>query len=104
MSSRRESVAQEETPPACRRSAGLQTGIARASGRNEREAAPPRMTTEAIRAAHRDYVLPAVQTFYDEPMPIVRGGDSTSGTRTGTGIWTSSAGSSPSASATATRR
>ena len=51
MSSRRESVPQEETPPACR----------------------PRMTTEAIREAHRDYVLPAVQTFYDEPMPIVRG-------------------------------
>ena len=51
MSSRRESVSQEETPPACR----------------------PRMTTEAIREAHRDFVLPAVQTFYDEPMPIVRG-------------------------------
>ncbi len=80
MSSRRESVSQEETPPACRPpgSAGLETGIARASGRNPRDAEPPPvaplpMTTEAIREAHRDYVLPAVQTFYDEPMPIVRG-------------------------------
>ena len=50
-SSPTESVLQEETPPACR----------------------PRLSTEAIREAHRRYVMPAVQTFYDEPMPIVRG-------------------------------
>ena len=37
-------------------------------------AAPrPSMSAEAIREAHRRYVLPAVQTFYDQPMPIVRG-------------------------------
>jgi 4-aminobutyrate aminotransferase len=50
-SSPSESVPQEETPPACR----------------------PQLNTAAIREAHRRYVLPAVQTFYDEPMPIVRG-------------------------------
>ncbi len=28
---------------------------------------------DSIRERHRRYVLPAVQTFYDEPMPIVKG-------------------------------
>lgn len=47
-----------------------------------RDAPPPEDTppgcrapkdADAIRDAHRRYVFPAVQTFYDEPMPIVRG-------------------------------
>ncbi len=46
-----EPAAADETPPACRAS----------------------RTTESIREAHRRHVFPAVQTFYDEPMPIVRG-------------------------------
>ena len=46
-----DAVMAEETPPACR----------------------PPLSADAIREAHRRYVLPAVQTFYDEPMPIVRG-------------------------------
>lgn len=45
------------------------------------EAAPPEdtppgcppTTAERIREAHRRHVFPAVKTFYDEPMPIVRG-------------------------------
>ena len=36
-------------------------------------ACPPSLSAEAIRKAHRRHVMPAVQTFYDEPMPIVRG-------------------------------
>ena len=33
----------------------------------------PAWSADAIREAHRRYLLPAVQTFYDEPLPIVRG-------------------------------
>ncbi len=46
-----ETDAADETPPAC-------------------TASP---TTRAVREAHDRYVFPVVQTFYDEPMPIVRG-------------------------------
>ncbi len=36
-------------------------------------ACSPPGSADAIRAAHRRFLMPAVQTFYDEPMPIVRG-------------------------------
>ena len=46
-----EAVPGDEAPPAC----------------------PPFASADAIREAHRRYLMPAVQTFYDEPMPLVRG-------------------------------
>ena len=47
-----EAAPPEDTPPGC---------------------PPPPTTAERIREVHRRHVFPAVKTFYDEPMPIVRG-------------------------------
>ena len=52
MSTEPAETAREETPSDCRRRPA---------------------TADAIREAHGRYVMPAVMTFYDEPMPLVRG-------------------------------